>query len=262
MKKRELKNKKIDRIGNDLLKVIKPSNSEIEKIVSTPQLFDSIKAKIDEAETVSSFESENKPGTWDSLKSAFTIRQAAFASMAFLFVLLSLTFVSNFKESSSTHLVKKDVNNKNQNEFAQTENSFEVFDSTKITEDPIGDNYVDAKKANLQSAENLYKINSVKSHKVSRKRADKKVDKQKVKRKKTSSPKIKKEQPPKVFYSLGLDENTRLVDEDLQVVETELSSSELFALGVNVELENSAPTHKAELLVGRDGVARAIRLVE
>ena len=38
--------------------------------------------------------------------------------------------------------------------------------------------------------------------------------------------------------------------------------SALFAMGVNIPLENDAEVVKADLLVGTDGVTRAIRVVE
>lgn len=47
-----------------------------------------------------------------------------------------------------------------------------------------------------------------------------------------------------------------------QVIRVEMKRSSLFALGVNVPLENDDTVVKADLLVGRDGVTRAIRLVD
>ena len=47
-----------------------------------------------------------------------------------------------------------------------------------------------------------------------------------------------------------------------QVVRVEMKRSSLFALGVNIPLENDDTVVKADLLIGRDGVTRAIRLVD
>lgn len=47
-----------------------------------------------------------------------------------------------------------------------------------------------------------------------------------------------------------------------QVIRVELKRSSLFALGVDLPLENDDPMVKAELVVGRDGVTRAVRLVD
>jgi len=46
------------------------------------------------------------------------------------------------------------------------------------------------------------------------------------------------------------------------IVRVDMSRSSLFALGVNVPLENDSDTVKADLLVGADGVTRAIRVVK
>jgi len=46
-----------------------------------------------------------------------------------------------------------------------------------------------------------------------------------------------------------------------RIIRVELPRSTLFAMGVNIPLENDSPTIKADLLVGRDGVTRAVRVV-
>jgi hypothetical protein len=46
------------------------------------------------------------------------------------------------------------------------------------------------------------------------------------------------------------------------IVRVEMPRASLFALGVNVPLENDSETVKADLLVGSDGVTRAIRVVK
>jgi hypothetical protein len=47
-----------------------------------------------------------------------------------------------------------------------------------------------------------------------------------------------------------------------QVVRVEMKRSSLFALGVDISLENDDTVVKADLLIGRDGVTRAIRVVD
>lgn len=47
-----------------------------------------------------------------------------------------------------------------------------------------------------------------------------------------------------------------------RVIRVDVPRSTLFAMGINVPLENESPTVKADLIVGPDGVTRAIRLVE
>ena len=47
-----------------------------------------------------------------------------------------------------------------------------------------------------------------------------------------------------------------------QVIRVEMKRSSLFAIGVDIPLENGDATVKADLLVSRDGVTRAIRVVD
>lgn len=47
-----------------------------------------------------------------------------------------------------------------------------------------------------------------------------------------------------------------------RVIRVNMTRSALFALGVNVPLENGSETVKADLLVGADGVTRAVRVVD
>ena len=47
-----------------------------------------------------------------------------------------------------------------------------------------------------------------------------------------------------------------------RVIRVDMSRSSLFAMGVDLQLENESDSVKADLLVGPDGVARGIRLVK
>ncbi len=47
-----------------------------------------------------------------------------------------------------------------------------------------------------------------------------------------------------------------------RIIRVDLNRASLFALGVNMPLENDVAMVKADLLIGADGVTRAIRLVE
>jgi hypothetical protein len=47
-----------------------------------------------------------------------------------------------------------------------------------------------------------------------------------------------------------------------RIVRVELSRQALFAMGVNIPLENGVDNVKADLLIGPDGVTRAVRLAK
>lgn len=64
------------------------------------------------------------------------------------------------------------------------------------------------------------------------------------------------------FYALNGDGNLDDRVRDGKVLRVDMSPSSLYSLGVNLPLENGAASIKTELLVGPDGVAHAIRLVD
>jgi hypothetical protein len=66
--------------------------------------------------------------------------------------------------------------------------------------------------------------------------------------------------PGKEFYAISY------TGEDMtaggRIMRVELNRSSLFALGINLPLENDVATVKADLLIGSDGVTRGVRVVE
>lgn len=64
------------------------------------------------------------------------------------------------------------------------------------------------------------------------------------------------------FHAIGFTANAEDAVLDGRVVRVEMPRSALFALGVDLPLENGTKAVKADLLVGSDGTPRGIRLVE
>lgn len=69
------------------------------------------------------------------------------------------------------------------------------------------------------------------------------------------------EQPPQFFALAGLRPSEVAVDGS-RIIRVELPRASLVTLGVNVPLDSDKQLIKTDLLVGPDGVPRAIRLVE
>jgi hypothetical protein len=69
------------------------------------------------------------------------------------------------------------------------------------------------------------------------------------------------EQPPQFFALAGLRASEAAVDGS-RIIRVELPRASLVSLGVNVPLDSDKQLIKTDLLVGPDGVPRAIRLVE
>ena len=64
------------------------------------------------------------------------------------------------------------------------------------------------------------------------------------------------------FYAVSYAGDPNETERGGRIVRVDIPRSTLFAMGVNIPLENEAETVKADLLVGNDGVTRAIRVVE
>jgi hypothetical protein len=62
------------------------------------------------------------------------------------------------------------------------------------------------------------------------------------------------------FYAVTYTGDADESDDD-QIVRVELPRSSLFAMGINVPVENEVVKVKADLLIGSDGVMKAVRLV-
>jgi hypothetical protein len=83
---------------------------------------------------------------------------------------------------------------------------------------------------------------------------------------KTAIHAIKKERPSgrieevSEFYAVTYTGDADESDDD-QIVRVELPRSSLFAMGINVPVENEVVKVKADLLIGSDGVMKAVRLV-
>ena len=67
-------------------------------------------------------------------------------------------------------------------------------------------------------------------------------------------------QPDLEFYPLVYTGDPNENTSGGRVLQVEMSRSSLFAMGFNIPIDNGAELVKADLLVGQDGVARAIRL--
>ena len=69
-------------------------------------------------------------------------------------------------------------------------------------------------------------------------------------------------QPDIEFYPITYTGDLNETVRGGRVVRVEMSRASLFAMGINIPLENGAEVVKADLLVGPDGVARAVRLAK
>jgi hypothetical protein len=109
----------------------------------------------------------------------------------------------------------------------------------------IPDNVVDAEFSRTDA--------QVKTERISSKRGAKAIP---VKR--TEAQQIRQNED---FYALSYAGDPNETERGGRIVRVDVPRSTLFAMGVDVPLENETDTIKADLLIGSDGVTRAIRVV-
>jgi len=234
MKKLNLQNNELEQIGRGIFKATRPSVEEIEKIVTAPQLLDSIKARIKADEQTLRPENlflakQSKRPLWNW--------QTVTGTLLILIVCSALIiYKTQVSRPLAEHISGPDI---------QTSASLSVKAGkveNRGTKTPAVQNRINSKQI-------VFKPKILKQPDQARK--------PKIFKPSKSIPKSS----PEIFYSLAAGGNLENSGEDLRVVRTELSRAELFALGINLPLENETIKIKTDLLIGEDGVARAIRFV-
>lgn len=219
MKRNEENNERLDQIGSELLKTAVLEGDEVERVVTAPQLFDSVKATI-----ISRQKAARPVRSWR--KPAMT-----FAALALLAVGSAgfIGFARQYYFSPDDVLeARKSIGPVSLREPLQFVADFDEIDELQT--------------ANVKSPANYGS-----------------------KRRATKTRVVKRPMQTNVehlgpFYALTYTGDTEATIDD-QVVRVDLPRSSLFAMGINVPVENEVINVKADLLVGSDGVTKAVRLV-
>lgn len=219
MKRAKLTNKDLDSLGRLVVRSGAADESEIEKIISNPRLYEGVLSRI-----VAGVESSEVP--------ARSMWKPILISAMVLFV-VAVSTVGYVRWSN--------------NAVASVPRALPVIytvdeakEPFKVTQ-PIGEPESDEPKpvrAVLTKTEKAAEIRS-RPHRrkpVQSREAD--------------------------FHAIGFTANAEDAVLDGRVVRVEMPRSALFALGVDLPLENGTKAVKADLLVGSDGTPRGIRLVE
>jgi hypothetical protein len=233
MNKRKLTNEELDRIGRASLRAAAVSGDEIENIVSSPMLFNSIKDRI-EAERP-----ENKRIGWFAQFSLLTWNRAAAAfTIAAIFLagtVAILVFAKRNRNMSSPEQAAK------QDQPIQPEKDRPA----PAFEPPAPE--VSGPAGNVTAAS--YKKEPVRAQKVVVHRPA---------ARKTESPVFEAEGD---FYPVAGTPGG--MPQDGHVVRAEIPRSSLVAMGVvDLPIEGGNEKIKTDLLVGSDGVVRGIRIVK
>jgi len=243
MNKRNLQNEELDCIGRKLLDAAKVRSEEIEQIIGSPILFDAVKARIETERRNQNL--KNVSGGWTNWQIWNWQRASAMVLLLFIFGVISFTVFSKFTPQRQT---EKAAAPKIKPKVEQ----IEIPMTKQIPEDsPV------IVKTNNSATESPKIIKQkVLANKIS---ASQKFVAQEPKLQRRLQ--LKQNETAGEFYALAFTGNPIETGEELQIVRAELSRSALFALGVNLPIENESEKIKTDLLVGTDGVARAIRFV-
>lgn len=227
MRKRKIDNSQLDAIGKTLVRQAFGRRTDVEKIVADPYLFTRVKAKIDKVDN-------NSNVVASPLTMLFSLRAVAVGSLVAIAIVatVGLSFLSSKENTVADNVIQIPPR--------QAEVARPLDGPPQVVVDELSQ----SRATNFETprAERAFKAGT----RARRQPPIQQVDFD-----------SEGEFYP-VAYSGDIDEAAA----GGRVIRVRLDRSSLFALGVNLPLENDMETIKADLLVGRDGVTRAVRLVK
>lgn len=250
MKKQDLQNERLDRMGRKVLKAARLQSDEIDRIVAAPHLFNSVKTRI-EAE-----ERERRAKSFFGYRANFPVWNWQTAGAAFAVLAICLTVavgISVYRKEGPQRVEREADAPENQSQFAPVEIS-----AAASPETPAG---VPQSQKTIDFA-----LNSEKS--VQRAVFRNKTRKLQKSAGKSNSIKQLPRTPGEEeeaaggggeFQPLTFAGNSGAEEDGSQIIRVELSRSSLFALGVNLPFENETEKIKTDLLVSSDGVVKGVR---
>ena len=244
MNKRNLQNEELDRIGRKLLDAAKVRSDEIEQIVGSPLLFNAVKARIETERRERNL--KNVSVSWANYQIWSWQRASAMVLILFIVGVISLIVFSKFKPQHQTEQAAAP-------EVKSKVKPIEIQPSPTTQMPASSPAIVKIKNPAAESpkiAKQVF-VNKTLKPRISNVQTPNQQQRLQLKQKEFAGE----------FYALAFAGNPGENGEELQIVRAELSRSSLFALGVNLPIENESEKIKTDLLVGTDGVARAIRFV-
>lgn len=233
MQKRKLDNQELDAIGKRLLNASRLTEAEIDRIAAAPGSFEGVLNRIRATQPAS----ERKAGF-----AGFLFAHRAIAATSFA-ALICISVFALFLQQNGPGSVSKDIH-------TPVERLGEARPSTPQVAYVKG---FTSGRADFPSDEILINDPPTVQNAVQReiRRPQPRVEQ-------ASYSKDNESQFVAVTYMGDGGESAR----GGRVVRVDVPRSTLFAMGFDVSLENDSPTVKADLLIGPDGVTRAVRLVE
>jgi len=224
MNRHELQPGELDKIGSKLIASTVLSESEIDRIADSPFLYSTVKARINPDLRARS--------------NTFGFGRRFALGFGSLFVVIGIAAVGLF--------------------VFRGENTMTAKRSLPVqmvrTEEPV--RYSKSEIGDMNSVPGVVMSEEKRSSpQIQNASFSKPEDRNYTRRKATP-----RAQPELEFYPLVYTGDPNENTSGGRVLQVEMSRSSLFAMGFNIPIENGAELVKADLLVGQDGVARAIRL--
>jgi hypothetical protein len=227
MKKHVLKNKEIYRIGDKVLKSVRLPDEEIDRIVAAPHLVDRLRAAMESGQAVT-----DQAGTSKGWPLRYTLRrQNAWAAIAVVLVLTAAI-------------------------------GWVVFEKQ---------NYIADELAGVVQPPNVPQITAgvidipeieVRTDEVRKVREPRRSETARSARTRSQVKTVRqvKEIEMGEFQALTYAGEREEPGEGGRIVRVELSPAALFAMGVDIAVENESGKVKADLLIGADGVMKGVRV--
>jgi len=231
MLKRNFDNKTVDAMGRRLVERDLLSADEIEEIIGMPDLFDKVNRRIAAVENPVS--ESHRIGSRRWIPAAV----GSFASLAIVAV-LALTVIDRNKTVTTTPTVSQ----------VHVPDAAPEVARPDVPPNPVVSK-LSAGRAQISDDQGM-RIEKASYQRPASSRASN------IRQRPASY------KPEAEFYPVAYTGDPAETAGGGRIIRVNLNRSALFALGVNMPLENDVATVKADLLVGTDGVTRAVRLVE
>ncbi len=238
---RKLSDEQIDRIAKNLLQDFALNDEALGEIAETPQLWWNVRNKIEAEKT----RREKARFIW------FRAPRFAFGALAVLICGALAVLILNFANNSdSTAALEKSVENQSP-QIAQTSASAPVVSPEVDLETPENSKKQPTEKVSLKNAAPQARL-------VAKNRKPENSAKQTSRPSKNEiSTEAAVAETKTDFIALSYAANS----ESGQIVRVKVPSSMMVSLGVKTEVENGAELVSAEVVIGDDGLARAIRFI-
>ena len=235
MNKRNLKNSELDSIGKKLIEQGSLPVAAIDKIVSNEDLFTRINARI----MANGLEPQAEAFTPSPLSAFLRRNQIAFGGLAV--VVMTVLIAYSVLQPDKVHIDRAHNN-------ATTAVSVPVIEPEVARPESLPPQVVgrNPSPGRAQDREVRYEKAVVVSPARDRRRTQPEMS----------------DDAEGEFYAVSNGGDPADTSDGGRVIRVDLNRASLFALGVNVPLENDNETVKADLLIGRDGVTRAVRVIK